>query len=221
VIASLLPASCATHETDRDLDVELYPEEAAAVANAVPRRRAEFATGRHCARQALAALGMPPAPLLPGHQRAPVWPAGIVGSLTHCDGYRAASVARGTDLRGIGIDAEPDLPLPDGVLATIAGGAEREHLADLVRHRPGPAWDRLMFCAKEAVYKVWSPLTGGWLGFHDVDLRLRPDGGFDVRLLVPDPNGTDANSTDAPLHQLTGRWAVADGVLLAACWLPR
>ena len=60
----------------------------------------------------------------PGAKREPLWPAGVVGSITHCDGYRAAAVARATDLATVGIDAEPHEPLPDGVLAAIALPAE-------------------------------------------------------------------------------------------------
>ena len=105
------------------------------VARAVDRRRAEFTTVRTCARIALGRLGLPPAPLLTGSKREPLWPAGVVGSITHCDGYRAAAVARASEVAAIGIDAEPHDPLPDGILDRVTLPAERAHLA-----RPaGPA----------------------------------------------------------------------------------
>jgi 4'-phosphopantetheinyl transferase EntD len=72
----------------------LFPEEEAVIARAVPKRRQEFTTARHCARTALATLGAPPAPILPGEMGAPTWPPGYVGTMTHCAGYRAAAIAR-------------------------------------------------------------------------------------------------------------------------------
>src|SRR5690242_4153856 len=94
VIEQLLPAGVAAAEEFQDrLDAALFPAEAAQIQGAVEARRREFATGRHCARQALAALGVPATPLLSGGHREPLWPAGVVGSITHCTGYRAAAVA--------------------------------------------------------------------------------------------------------------------------------
>src|SRR5437868_12446432 len=84
----------------------LFPEEEPAVAKAVDKRRREFTTVRWCAREALAGLGMPPVPIMRGEKGAPRWPDGVVGSMTHCDGYRAAAVAKARDIAALGIDAE-------------------------------------------------------------------------------------------------------------------
>jgi len=91
----------------------LFPEDERAVARAVGKRRREFATARFYARTALARLGLDPAPIVPGPRGEPGWPAGVVGSMTHCAGYRAAAVARAEDVLTIGVDAEPDEPLPE------------------------------------------------------------------------------------------------------------
>jgi len=91
---------------------KLFPAEEAVVRTAGPRRRAEFTVGRRCAREALAGLGLPVAPVLAGRAGEPLWPAGVTGSITHCPGYRACAVARAADVAGIGIDAEPDRPRP-------------------------------------------------------------------------------------------------------------
>jgi 4'-phosphopantetheinyl transferase EntD len=180
----------------------LLPAEEPVVAAAVERRRREFTTGRHCARLALARLGGPVVAILPGADRAPRWPDGFVGSLTHCDGYRAAAVARRRDIAAVGVDAEPDLPLPEGVGGMVLGDDERRHLDALPA---GPSWDRVIFSAKESVYKVWSPLTGRWLGFEDARVELRPDdGSFAVRVLADDAG---------PLTAMTGRFVVADGLI--------
>jgi 4'-phosphopantetheinyl transferase EntD len=193
-------------------DFVLFPEEEALIAKAVDKRRREFATARGCARRALAALGVAPAPLLPGERGAPNWPPGIVGSITHCAGYRAVAVARARDVVTIGLDAEPDDVLPHGVLQAISLPGERERLRGLTAAVPGTCWDRLLFSAKEATYKAWFPLARRWLGFEDADITINAaDGTFEARLLVAAPtvNGS-------PLSGFDGRWLARDGLLLTA-----
>lgn len=179
----------------------MFSDEAAAVAGAGAERRREFGTVRWCARTALRQLGVPAVPILPDGDRAPRWPVGVVGSMTHCAGYRAAVVARSGELSGVGIDAEPHAALPPDVLDFVLRGEERARLAELADADPGLHWDRLVFCAKEAVYKAWFPLTGRWLEFEDVSITVRLDGTFAARL-----RGAD----------LSGRWKVDRGLILAA-----
>jgi 4'-phosphopantetheinyl transferase EntD len=212
MIERILPATVACADSTVDpLGVRLFPAEEAVITRAATKRRQEFTTARHCARQALAALGEPAAPILPGAKGEPCWPPGVVGSMTHCAGYRAAALARTSDIRTLGIDAEPHEPLPAGVLTTIGLPAERDALADLRRTAPGVHWDRLLFSAKESVYKAWFPLAKCWLDFEEALLRLDPDGVFHARLLVPGP------SVDGrPLTGFTGRWLVTDGLVLTA-----
>lgn len=215
MIEQILPPEVATAEAFGDADgseAELFPEERAAVARAVERRRAEFATARACARRALGALGIPAAPILRGDRGQPVWPDGVVGGITHCAGYRAAAVARAGDLAGVGIDAEPHRPLPDGVLDHVSLPEERSVLADLAVRDPAIAWDKLLFCAKEAIYKVWFPAAGSWLGFTDARVTPHPDGTFTAELLTAEPS-----PLPAPLR---GRWLARDGLVLAALAIP-
>src|SRR6185295_10925222 len=126
MLAELMPASAAVVEVHGDIaDAPLYPEEKEVIERAVEKRRREFRTGRACARAALAKLGVEARAIPSGPKGAPQWPAGIAGSITHCDGYRACAVAHQADLVSIGIDAEPDAPLPEGLLADIALPEER------------------------------------------------------------------------------------------------
>jgi 4'-phosphopantetheinyl transferase EntD len=199
---------------------ELLAGEEAVVARAVPKRRREFVTGRWCARQALAQLGVAPTAILPGERGAPGWPAGMVGAITHCDGYRAAAVARTAQVRTIGVDAEPNAPLPDGVLALVSLPPEREEIAALARREPALSWDRLLFSAKESVYKAWFPLARRWLGFTDARVRFQPDGpasGEFVAELLAD--GTTVTGAEA-LTGFSGRWLVADGLVVTAIVVP-
>lgn len=127
MIGDLLPISVATSESSvATRGAVLFLEEIALIARAQPRRAAQFATARHCARCALAKL---PGPILKGASREPLWPNGIVGSITHCAGYHAAAVAQATDFCSLGIDAEPNEPLPDGVIEEVTVASERRQLS--------------------------------------------------------------------------------------------
>ena len=214
MIGRILPSGIAAAETfEDDADAELYPQERAFIARAAESRRREFATARGCARTALARLGRPPVAVLPGPGGAPQWPEGVTGSITHCAGYRAAAVGLTTDVASLGVDAEPDEALPDqGMLELIALGEERVRLDELAASVPGVCWDRLLFCAKESVYKAWFPLARCWLGFESADIVIDPrEGTFTSRLLVQGPlvNGV-------PLTQMSGRWLADRGLLVAA-----
>lgn len=100
-----------------DLPEDLFPDERAYVMRCVPRRVNEFVTVRACARAALAQLGYHRPPLLSLDGHGPVWPRGTVGSMTHCEGFRAAAVGLSEQWLTLGIDAEPNEPLPPGCWA--------------------------------------------------------------------------------------------------------
>ncbi len=213
MIADLLPPGVASAEAFHDVpEARLFAAEEAFIANAVDKRRREFATVRACARTALGELGVPPAPMLPGTRGAPTWPAGIVGSMTHCAGYRAAAVARVGAIRSLGIDAEPHLNLPEGVLDSISRPEERRQIAEFSILHGAICWDRILFSAKESVYKTWFPLTGRWLDFEDARVTFhiaRPT--FSALIL------TDGSAREgASLSRLSGRWLVRDGLLITA-----
>ncbi len=217
MLQEILPAAVAAAEEFGDPPgAALFPEEEAVIARAVGQRRREFATARACARQALAQLGLPPAPITAGPRGEPQWPAGVVGSITHCAGYRASAVACARDVLSIGLDAEPDGALPAGVLRRVAAPGEQARLAALAAAQPGVSWDRLLFSAKESAYKAWFPLAHRWLGFLDASIDIDPDAGtFSVRLLVDGPP-----VHGRPLARLTGRWLARDGLLVTAIVLP-
>ena len=203
MIEELLPDAVVTVEAygHEDADTPLHPEEAALVARAVAKRRREFAVVRSCARRAMEKLGVPPQPILTGERGAPRWPAGLAGSMTHCDGYCAAALVRATDLASLGIDAEVHAPLPENVLPSVALPAEADRLRGLAAERPDIHWDRLLFSAKESVYKAWFPLTGKWLDFMEADIELTADGTFRAALLVPGPRVGSRR-----LSHFDGRW---------------
>jgi 4'-phosphopantetheinyl transferase EntD len=203
----------------------LGPSEAAVVAGAVPSRRSEFAAGRQCAHAALAECGLPPAPLLSRADRAPAWPPGVVGSITHTDGYALAVVARhpggGGDVGAgpgggagvaIGVDAERLGRITDDLYGAICTAAEREWLEG---HTDGDRRDRaatVLFGAKEAFYKAQRPSTDRWVGFTDV--AVRPAGaGFE---LVP---AATLAALDPWRWPVTVRWTTADDLVIVGITL--
>lgn len=186
----------------------LHPLEKSLVSHSVDLRCAEFGDARWCAHQALVELGIDDIPILRGDRGMPLWPNGVSGSLTHTDGLRAAVVARTDKVRSIGIDAEPAEPLPEMVLGSVARPGEH---AQLERLRAGGVTcaDRLLFCAKEATYKSWFPLTHRWLDFHEAEIDLRDDGTFISYLLV----------RPTPVPFINGRWKIADGYVVASTFV--
>lgn len=180
------------------------PEEEASLTRASAERIAEFRAGRACARAAVARLGTAARAILVGPRRAPVWPAGLVGSITHCPGIVAAAAAPARRIAALGLDAEPAVPLPDGVGPLVLHAGE---------HGPGVA-PTVVFSAKEAVFKALFPLTGAWIEPLDVVVRLDPDRGrFEVAPAV------DGSPVAEMLARVEGRYALAQGFVLAGCWV--
>jgi 4'-phosphopantetheinyl transferase EntD len=188
----------------------LFPEEEAAVRHASDKRRQQFTQTRRQARAALAALGLPPAAILPARDRAPTWPPGTVGSITHCTGYAATALARIEDLTALGIDAEPYRPLPPALLERITGPQECAELDQLSHTDPELHGGCVLFSAKESVYKAWSPLTGLPLGFQDVVVTLtRPAERWAGTFTAFLPQG-------GPLERFAGRWLISNGLVVTA-----
>jgi len=205
-----LPADMAVESGDpREPSVPLFPEELALVASAVEKRQLEFGRGRQCARAALRRLGFADRPLLSGDQREPLWPVGVVGSITHTQGLCVAAVGQQRDYAGVGIDVEPSAPLPRAVADRVASEAEMSALDSM----PPLLAARLIFSAKEAFYKCQFYRTRQFLGFFDVSLELEAEGEFAVHLLV------DAG----PLlrgDRFRGRWRQRNGFLFSAIVMP-
>jgi 4'-phosphopantetheinyl transferase EntD len=182
------------------------------VARAVPKRVLEFRAGRLLARAALARLALPPAPVL-SRGRRPVWPAGVVGAISHADGCCGVAVARRGRIAGLGLDIEVAGAVTDRVLQRIASEDERADLAGLPASAP---WATVLFGAKEAFYKSLAPLHEGFVGFHDVRVRMLPDEQCFLVEAVAAPverilRGHEVRGRFA-LH---GRWALAGVTLLA------
>jgi 4'-phosphopantetheinyl transferase EntD len=200
LIASVLaPGIFGAEMEDTGQPVFLGPGEEAQVATAAPKRRREFALGRACARAALAALGHDTVLIGRRENGAPLWPNGVVGSITHTTGYAAALVAKAGQFAGAGLDAERVGRVTSNLWPRLFDAVECEYLERLNQADCKFA-ATLFFCAKEASYKAWGIQAA--LPFREIRITRTP-GGF-----------TAARSGET----LKGRFAVQDDLLLAATW---
>lgn len=205
-LRQLLPNPIHVVEAVEDLEPEANGNpfadvESEGLQHAVEQRRLEFLTTRCCAHAALEATGVPPEPLLRGTHGQPLWPNGVIGSLTHFSTragpgvpatsaapatpgarafpagvYRGAAVTRADRFALLGIDAEQLAPLPAGISAMIFTQSERRSAAVMFGAMPDLPLGRLIFSIKESFYKARYPVAGSWLDFLDAEVAFdRPD----------------------------------------------
>ena len=207
---ALLPPTVACAETGEVSDTSgLLGLERDYAERMVAGRRGEFAAGRRSARVALASLGIAPMPILRSPRRAPVWPAGIVGSITHGTGMAAAAVARESDILGLGIDMEMVARFSDAIATRICTDDEFDRLPAM------QSADRLVrialtFSAKECVHKLWAPRMGGTLPFTAVEVMAAEAPAFTIRVV---PGGPASPACD---WQLQGLWSIESGRIRTA-----
>ena len=216
-LAQLLPGDVAVACTDPTQDVapdEVFAVEAAAMARAVPKRRREFFAGRVAARRAMAGLGHPPAPVAMGADRAPVWPEGLTGSISHGGGTCAAVIGDAVRFRALAVDLEPDLALPDEVCAAVCDDTERAWIGNLPGEARGRA-ARLIFSAKECAYKLQYPLTGKLLDFNAMRIAV------DVDNAVFEAGFNTAVGAFPKGHRIKGRFGVEAGIMFCVMFMPQ
>lgn len=189
---------------------DLLPEETVYVRGAVPHRIAEFSAGRACARNCMAELGYPAAAIPVRSDRLPLWPDGLVGSITHMKDHCAVAMGRRSDgILSIGIDLEPADNLPADILDIVCFQEERSWLKNQ------PPSDRgvlahAIFSAKECAYKVQYPLSGQILEFEDFQITFDLDKGL-FRAIF-----TRASLPFEKNDMLTGHIKIGDGGIASA-----
>lgn len=190
-LAALLPPGAAVAALGvQEATGSLLGSEAAAARTMAPARRLEFAAGRQCARTALVRLGGSGEQAIPrGPGRNPLWPTGIVGSITHGAGLAAAALAPARLCPGLGIDLEEPAALDASLVNRVALPAELASglpaMAGGIEHAA-----RILFSAKESTYKCLWPLTGRFLEFHDLELSPRDGRELGVRVAgIPEVAG--------------------------------
>jgi len=198
----LMPDCVSVHARDPRQPYPLLGSEAEAMARAVPSRQREFSAGRDAARACLRDLGAPLAPLPVKPDRAPAWPDGYTGSITHSRTACLGAAVRRSDLRGLGIDVEPDEALPEALMETVL----RPDEADLTQEA------RRVFSVKEAVYKAISSELDRILEFRDLRLERGSAGTFRAHLTAR----AGPWRAGAAFTAVTTSCA---GHILSACWL--
>jgi len=192
----------------------LIGDEVLAVEHAGAARAREFAAGRAAARAAMDELGLPPRPVLQGEDRAPVWPRGLTGSITHTDRDCLAVVTDAPDTLALGLDMEPAVALESALWPEICTMDEMHWLAGLGPSQRGH-FAKLVFCAKEAVYKAQYGLSATLLEFHDLSLDIDLSGHRFAAQLQRDLPGL------ASAARFAGRFAILGSAFIAAVEITR
>ncbi len=211
-LGALFPdtGAVAVESFDPDDAAALLPEELRFTRTMAERRRRQFHHGRACARVALAKLGVMDRALPIGDGGQPVWPDGIVGSITHTDQTAAAVAARSADIASVGIDVESDEPLESELIPRICVVSELESMASEI---DAQYHAKLVFSIKEAVYKCLWPHVRRFIDFTDVSVEIdSSNNGYLVR-----PTGSEA--TIAMIDRVRGRFERRNGHIFASAWI--
>lgn len=183
----------------------LLLEEEAQISSAVDKRRREYVAGRTLARGLFCSLGCPEAPLVNDKDRAPIWPQGVVASISHTGGYCGVVAARASEYDALGLDVEQASPLEERLLRAIIRDDERAWLdtLDVSKRLHVAKW---IFSAKEAAYKAQYTLSREFLGFSAMSVRIDERSGTFTATFM-----RDAGVVFREGHELTGRIIVANG----------
>lgn len=169
---ALLPPECVVAVQRYDSpDIPLPPVNDPALNRAIEKRRREFSAGRAAAATALSRLDVFDRIVPVGENRNPLWPGGIVGSITHTAGLAMAVVARQEKIIGLGLDLEPAGAVKEELWQSLFTPTEITWLAGKSREQRA-RWATVIFCAKESFYKLQYPLTGQWVDFHGADVTI-------------------------------------------------
>jgi 4'-phosphopantetheinyl transferase EntD len=189
----------------------LLAEEEALAHLMSPKRRQEFAAGRHYAREALRTLGFSQVPIPIQLSRAPSWPRGVVGTISHSHGHCVAAVALRADIAAVGIDIESKDPLETDIIPLVCREGECKDRR-FIESSIGVDVPKLVFVIKEAFYKAYYSIAGTFLEFTDVEVTLDPASmAFDARVVN--------SNRPAGSYAMGGRFGRAQEMLFAASWL--
>ena len=182
-----------------DYTATLTRAEADLVAKAPASRRFEFSTGRRLAHRLLHASGLDAGEILSGGRREPLWPEGVVGSITHADTYAAAAIAARSTITGIGIDIEKRARVGPKIVHKLLTPNERRRYPNL-----DPT---LVFSAKEACYKFVFPLVGELVDYLDVEVDMHPSlTRFDLRYIGPSTDNAIIETARGDILNVPGHW---------------
>lgn len=191
---------------------EALPAEEDYIQRAVEKRKSEFRAGRHSARAVLDQLGIRDFPLRVGNQRQPLWPDGVIGSISHTEGMCACVGLREGKYSAIGIDIEKREPVDKSSLPLICSRKELGIIKELEAQNDNQIpLCKLIFSAKECVHKVYHPLNGHTLDFLDAEIELDLENQtFIAYITNPEKN------PKTPIKSLKGAYDFSENYLFTA-----
>lgn len=208
LVELLYPKNVIAFEAVSDVPPDvLLSAERDCVSHSSPARVREFAAGRFCARAGIVKLGLKPIAIVRGADRAPIWPSGVVGSISHTEGYCVAVVAQESQLASIGVDVERLGRMTSSVRKLTMRTEENDTLHRLDERMKQLA-STAIFSAKESFYKCQHALTGEWIDFDQVCVTL---GAGAFKLEICDPPQRLAH-----LRSWAGRFVVRQDVVITA-----
>jgi 4'-phosphopantetheinyl transferase EntD len=170
------------------------------------KRREEFVAGRMCANEALRRFGLPLSQVGREASGAPIWPAGVLGSITHTNAIAAAVIAPASEFKAVGLDIEEVGAVDVNLWPLLFSEPETLRLGEAAPFAR-TCLATALFAAKEAFYKAQWPLTREWVDFLDVEVELS-DRAFSIRPL-------SSKAWTQYLHEPEGRW-IQSGEVIAA-----
>ncbi len=182
-----------------DCQEPCYQSDLDAVTNAVTSRQREYIAGRVLARELLCSIGVDTHTIASGPKREPLWPTGIVGSISHNELFCAVVVAQNSVVTSVGIDIETTGRIDRHLWGHLFTDEETEHLLQLepvAQSRQATVF----FSIKEAFYKYQFPITQAWVGFRDVSVH-QEDASF-YRLTAQINDETAANNVLAVVEHI-------------------
>lgn len=195
---------------------QLYPEEEKCISSARLKRRKEFTAGRQGARQLLRRYGINNFPLLQGDNREPIWPKGVIGSISHCDNFCVVITSKSTRIRGLGVDIEPYDSLSRDVEDLICTMAEKKWIESMSMEAESVHWSKIIFSAKESSYKCIYPLVKKFVDFQEAEIKLDYKmNKFDVHAYQKYENARFSLT----FHKIKGLFMIKDQFLLTVAMI--
>lgn len=174
------------------------------------KRLSDFRASRYCAKQILEKFGIHNYPLLINEHRAPIWPNQLVGSLSHTKNFCFGVIARGLDIKAIGIDVEVNKPLKDDLLKLICTAKDQNYFK--LYSSPNHA-ATIIFSIKESIFKCLHPIYKKWIDFKEVDVILNEQEG--TYCAIP----SDPINSYFGLNEINGKWCTDERFVYTSCWL--
>lgn len=174
-VEQLFDSSISSYYTaTADRTNQLLPQERDLIINSVESRQQEFSSGRWCAHQAIRTLGLTDSAILMGPNREPIWPPGVVGSISHCPDWSIAVAASADKVSGLGVDVERLSSAENLPLTLLYTKSELKWLSSNPAEQQ-TTLKMLVFSAKESIYKAFFPHFGKYIDYLQVELRFNQE----------------------------------------------